>query len=714
MVGATERAAHRGLAACVAVAVVAALSALVVSGLWASRSALAETFHPIVREAAINGPLDVDWFVLFALAGETYSLTLERHTLGAGEITIWQPATDGSEARIVARAPGSPHPMIWTAPSSGAWRARVSGVRGSTGSYRLRIQGHSDAVGADLPTAKLGSYDAAGVLIERSLIDDPGDVDWFAFPVAAANRYEIWSVPGSVAGLSASVREPDGNGFDEVHTKGPAFSDILEPSRDGLAVIAVRGREPWMTGSYAFGITRRGSAPELEFDLPEREPSRLLIGSIEAAGSPGLAEFSFAGEWGPLSQRSGLRVWIDSDPDTDEEGEWEYLLRSLDGRNWRLWSFEGREWISRGYVSADGFDTLVMGWSGRTADERIRWQASVKNSDGTWTLSRPQWLDVPHPRPALPTPWVARERTGPEDPRYHAELRAAGVVEEVPEDALVVVLDPGHGVDTGAWDNGVLEAESNLRFALRIEELLEAEGVYVALTRRSSGRPYLNLDEALWRPDYQARAELAHRANADLFVSIHSNANFRLPINGLEAWYLPRWHGDELNLRLSELLLDHLQRGLAEYGYPTSTLVYDSTCWELVNNVCDPIYVLAPFLQVDADAARRWGYEPAELGLSEDPFGPAVNHWLWQNDITVGEPPIDLIDPDTQSGPGRIIRGNLMPTVLLELLYVTHEADARILRDPAAREVIAQAIADGILEFLGVEPAACEGSLCRG
>ena len=703
MVGAIERALRGRSAACIAVAAFAALIALAVSGLWTPRSAVAETFDPIVRTAQIDGPLDVDWFVLFALAGETYSLTLERHTLPAGEITIWQPASDESEARMVARAPGSPHPMIWTAPSSGAWRARVSGVRGSTGSYRLRIQGHSDAVGSDLATARLGSYDAAGVLIERSLIDNPGDVDWFAFAVAAGNRYEIWSVPGSVAGLSASVREPESTGFEEVQTKGPAFSDILEPSRDGLAIIAVQARETWMTGSYAFGITRRGTAPEREFVLPEPQQSRLRIGSIEAAGSPGLAEFSFEGEWGPLSQRSGLRVWIDTDPDPDQADEWEFLLRSLDGRNWSLWSFENREWIERGYVSADGFDTLVMRWSGRTADERIRWQASVKNSDGTWTLSRPQWLEVPHPPPALPTPWVARERTGPEDPRYHAELRAAGVVEEPPGDALVVVLDPGHGVDTGAWDNGVLEAESNLRFALRIEQLLEARGVYVALTRRSAGRPYLNLDEALWRPDYQARAELAHRAKADLFVSIHSNANFRLPINGLEAWYLPRWHGDEANLRLSELLLDYLQRGLAEYGYPTSTLVYDSSCWEIINNTCDPIYVLAPFLQVDADAARRWGYEPAELGLSDDPFGPAVNHWLWRNDITVGEPPIDLIDPETQTGPGKIIRGNLMPTVLLELLYVTHEGDARILRDPGAREVIAEAIADGILEFLGVE-----------
>ena len=132
-------------------------------------------------------------------------------------------------------------------------------------------------------------------------------------------------------------------------------------------------------------------------------------------------------------------------------------------------------------------------------------------------------------------------------------------------------------------------------------------------------------------------------------------------------------------------------------------LTYDASCWEIINNFCDPIYVLAPFLLIDADTARRFGLDPAGLRLSDDPWGVALNDWLWRSDITVGEPPIDLIDPETQSGPGRIVRGNLMPTALLELLYVTHEGDAQILRDPEARQVIAQAIADGILEFLDVE-----------
>ncbi len=701
--GTTERGPRRRRLAAILAAVALLAAACSAIAPWHAEPTSAEEFDPVVRSGAIDGPHDVDWYVLFALAGESYAISLERITLPAGEITIWQPATSESEARMVARSSGPDVPLIWTAQQSRAWRARVSGRSGATGSYRLRIRSHTDAVGADLTTAKLGVYDERGVLIERSAIDNIGDTDWFAFPVASGNRYRIWSVLGSVAGLTAAIRPPGEQSFQELNRYENSFSDAIEPTEDGLAVLEVRASQPWFTGSYAFGITRSGAVPEPEVSLPPRQMSRLQIESISATESPGAAQFSFRGSWGPIRQNSGLRVWIDTDPGLDDEDEWEFLLRSNDGRSARLWSFEQEAWIGSSRVGADGFDTLVMHWSGPTSDQRIRWQASVKNWNDSWTVSRPSLLHVPDPQPPIPDLWVARQRTGPEDPRWQAELEAAGVVPGLDDDAIVVVLDAGHGVDTGAWDNGVKEEDSNLAFALRIEELLEAEGLVVVQTRRSTGRPYLNLDEALWRPDFQVRAELAHLARADLFVSIHSNANFNFPFNGLEAWYLPRWNGDGLNLKLSETLLTHTQQALADYGYPTSTLTYDTSCWELVNGVCDPIYVLAPFLLLDADVARKWGLDPAELGLSEDPWGVAINDWLWRKDITVGEPPINLIDPETQSGPGRIVRGNLMPTTLLELLYVTQEGDARILLDPAAREVIAQAIADGILEFLGLE-----------
>lgn len=698
---------HQRYARWLLAAAAAVLALCLTAALWQTPPASATTFDPIIRDAEISHPSDVDSFVLFAIAGESYVLTLQRWTLRAGSLSVWKPAVGGSEARLAARPPAAGGPLVWTAPQSGAWRVRVSGVNGATGSYRLQIHANTDDIGADLSSARPAAFDSDGILIERSIIDQANDVDWFAFPVASGNRYRLWSVPGSIGGLRGALRPPSADSFVSLNRIGNVFGGLFEADQDGVAVLAVRAAAAFQVGSYAVGVTREGEQLEPEFTLPPRPTPELNVRTIEASvvkrGQERHAEFAFQGDWGPIQPDSGLRVWIDVDPGKSEEDEWDYLLRSNDGRRARLWSFAREAWIDSNDVHARGFDTLVMRWSGRTADERIRWQASVKRSDGSWALSRPQLLDLPHPQPALPTIWPARVRTGPENPRYQKELKAAGVIDGLERDALVVVLDPGHGVDSGGWDNGVREADSNLDFARRIEKLLEAKGITVALTRRAPGRTFLNLDYAFWRPDYQTRAELAHVAQADLFVSIHSNANYNLPIRGLEAWYMPRNNGDGENLRLSELLLDHVQRALSTYGYQTSTLVYNASCWEIVNDSCDPIYVLAPFLLIDADVARRWGLEPSALGLSEDPYGAASNNWLWRNDITVGEPPINLIDPETQSGPGRIIRGNLMPTVLLELLYVTHPAEARLLKDPAARQVIAQSVADGILDFLEVE-----------
>ncbi|MCY4617358.1 MAG: N-acetylmuramoyl-L-alanine amidase [Chloroflexi bacterium] len=677
---------------------------LAAPGLLAPEPLSAQTSNVLVRDGTIGGISDVDWFPLFALVGESFVLTLERETLRAGRLEVWKPAVGDAGAQRVARSAGDDSPLIWTAPEGGAWRVRVAGLGAATGTYRLRVTRHLDAIGAQLSTAQATSFNSDGILIERSRLDSAGDVDWFAVPVSAQNRYRIWSVAGSVRSLAASVRAPSAGSFQEVDAIGNAFGGFLEPEQDGIAILSVRATEVWMIGSYAVGVTRLGTAAEPEVSLPPRETSLLQIASIEASSTVGQATFDFRGAWGPIRTNSGLRVWVDTDPSTDEEDEWEYLLRSNDGRHVRIWSFAERKWIETDDVGASGFDTLLLRWSGRTADAQIRWQASVRNSDGTWTVSRPGFLAVPHPRPALPPLWFARERIGSEDPRWQEELEAAGVVvPDLNDEAVVVALDAGHGVDNGAWDNGVREADSNLDFALRIEELLEQKGVTVVQTRRTAGRPYLNLDEAIWRPDLQARPHLAHLAKADVFVSIHSNANYLFDITGLEAWYLPRWNGDGENLRLAETLLSYVQEALTRYGYPPSALTYDTSCWEIINNLCDPIYVLAPFLLVDADSARRFGVDPEELGLSEDPWGVALNEWLWRSDITVGEPPIDLIDPETQSGPGKIVRANLMPTALLELLYVTDEREAQLLRDPEARQLVAQAIADAILDFLDIE-----------
>lgn len=78
----------------------------------------------------------------------------------------------------------------------------------------------------------------------------------------------------------------------------------------------------------------------------------------------------------------------------------------------------------------------------------------------------------------------------------------------------IVVIDAGHGGhDPGAIGNGLYEKNLTLDIALRTQRLLEEKGFTVIMTRTED--VFVALSE---------RANIANRANADIFVSIHINA----------------------------------------------------------------------------------------------------------------------------------------------------------------------------------------------
>ncbi|WP_195576271.1 N-acetylmuramoyl-L-alanine amidase [Paenibacillus sp. 1001270B_150601_E10] len=82
--------------------------------------------------------------------------------------------------------------------------------------------------------------------------------------------------------------------------------------------------------------------------------------------------------------------------------------------------------------------------------------------------------------------------------------------------AKVVMWDPGHGgTDSGAVGNGLQEKDIVLRIALEASRRLmaEYEGVTSLLTRSTD--VFIEL---------QARTDMANKANADLFISIHCNS----------------------------------------------------------------------------------------------------------------------------------------------------------------------------------------------
>jgi N-acetylmuramoyl-L-alanine amidase len=110
-------------------------------------------------------------------------------------------------------------------------------------------------------------------------------------------------------------------------------------------------------------------------------------------------------------------------------------------------------------------------------------------------------------------------------------LRPAGVARPPPA-LRVICLDPGHGGnDTGTRNTArkLDEKAMTLDLARRLKPLLEARGYRVVMTRTDDR--FIELAE---------RAEIANRAGADLFLSLHFNAFPQPGVHGTETYLLTR------------------------------------------------------------------------------------------------------------------------------------------------------------------------------
>lgn len=106
--------------------------------------------------------------------------------------------------------------------------------------------------------------------------------------------------------------------------------------------------------------------------------------------------------------------------------------------------------------------------------------------------------------------------------------------ENVAQGVRVIVIDAGHGGPKfpGARYNGICEKDINLQVALKLGALIERNmpDVKVVYTRKVEKQfsPVLT-------DDLQARADIANKADGDLFISIHSNAARDSRVRGVET-----------------------------------------------------------------------------------------------------------------------------------------------------------------------------------
>ena len=106
--------------------------------------------------------------------------------------------------------------------------------------------------------------------------------------------------------------------------------------------------------------------------------------------------------------------------------------------------------------------------------------------------------------------------------------------ENIARGVRVIVIDAGHGGPKfpGAHYRGIYEKDLNLKVALKLGALIERElpEVKVVYTRKTDKQ----FSESLTK-DLQARADIANKAEGDLFFSIHTNAAPTAAARGVET-----------------------------------------------------------------------------------------------------------------------------------------------------------------------------------
>lgn len=126
--------------------------------------------------------------------------------------------------------------------------------------------------------------------------------------------------------------------------------------------------------------------------------------------------------------------------------------------------------------------------------------------------------------------------------RFIGPMLLPGLNQSAVPPLRIIMLDPGHGgIDPGMQNKRLELNEKTLALdtAQRLKALLEAQGYKVFLTRTSDRHLSKNK-----REDLQMRAEMAQRAGADLFISIHFNsvASKADTVTGVETFTMtPRY-----------------------------------------------------------------------------------------------------------------------------------------------------------------------------
>ncbi|MFC4213858.1 N-acetylmuramoyl-L-alanine amidase [Pseudophaeobacter arcticus] len=228
-----------------------------------------------------------------------------------------------------------------------------------------------------------------------------------------------------------------------------------------------------------------------------------------------------------------------------------YRLFTLDGPARLVLDFQEVDWtgldpdafLSGEAVASVQFGTYVPGWSRMVLElaEPMVVAAAALEVDPV-TAAAVLKVEL---QPSTPEDF-AKAAGAPQDARW--DLPAPQALDVLPyrdENApLLVVLDPGHGgIDPGAKAaGGIVEKDLMLQFALELGEVLVRSGQFAVQVTRD-GDYFVSLER---------RTALAHQAGADLFISLHADSLTQGHAHGSTVYTLSQEATDAASASLAE------------------------------------------------------------------------------------------------------------------------------------------------------------------
>jgi N-acetylmuramoyl-L-alanine amidase len=217
-----------------------------------------------------------------------------------------------------------------------------------------------------------------------------------------------------------------------------------------------------------------------------------------------------------------------------------------------------------------------------------------------------------------------------------------------------IVLDPGHGGnDPGTLGvDGVYEKDVTLTIAKHLKRRLEEGlGAQVLLTRDRDATRSL-----------AQRTAFANASNADLFVSIHANADASGELHGIETYTLNNTN-DRAAIRLAKMENGPgVRTGRGDLSFILSDMVQSGKEEESI--------ALANRLQQHLVSRLRGRYpDVRSLGVKKGPF--------------------------------YVLVGAYMPCVLVETSFLSHPIEGRRLASPAYQSEVVEGLFLGMADFLG-------------